>query len=261
MNNVRVIARLDIKQDFLIKGIHLEGWRKIGDPAEFSSHYYNSGADELLYMDVVASLYGRNTLTDLVEHTAREVFIPICVGGGVRSVEDADKLLRCGADKVAVNTAAVKRPELLAELARRFGSQAVVLSIEAKCLHTGGWEAYTDNGREHTGLDVIDWASKAEDMGAGEILLTSVDQDGTNKGPDTELIEAVVSVTSLPIIASGGHASSQHILGSLKSGADAIAVASSVHYNKLTFQEIRSEIRQHGVQLPYRLLPDTELLD
>ena len=208
MPHNRLIARLDIKAPNLIKGIHLEGLRKMGDPNVFARRYYEAGVDELLYMDIVASLYERNSLTDVIRYTAQNIFIPFTVGGGVRSVEDVESLLRAGADKVAMNTAATRRPELISEAARRFGSQCVVLSIEAKRRSTGdGWEAYTDNGREHTGRDVVEWAQQGAALGAGEVLLTSVDREGTRQGMDAELIAAVSDVVSIPVIASGGSAS------------------------------------------------------
>ena len=184
MSNIRLIARLDIKGPNLIKGIHLEGLRVIGDPQEFAVRYYRQGADELLYMDVVASLYGRNNLSDIVQRAVRNVFVPITVGGGIRNLDDVRHILRCGADKVAINTAAVARPELVREVSRRFGAQCTVLSIEAKQQGPGKWEAYTDNGRERTGLDVVEWARRGAELGAGEILLTSVDREGTRKGFD-----------------------------------------------------------------------------
>lgn len=181
MSNLRIIPRLDIKGPNLIKGIHLEGLRVMGDPQEFAIRYYEAGADELVYMDIVASLYGRNNLSDIIRRTADQVFIPITVGGGIRSVDDARHILRSGADKVAINTAAIARPELVTEVARRFGSQAMVLSIEAKQVGPGKWEAYTDNGRERTGLDVIEWVKRGVELGAGEVLLTSVDREGDRK--------------------------------------------------------------------------------
>ncbi len=177
----RLIARLDIKGPNLIKGVHLEGLRVIGDPQLFAQKYYQDGADELIYIDSVASLYGRNNLVDIVKHTAQNIFIPLTVGGGVRSVEDANLLLRSGADKVAINTACMSNPSLINELANRFGSQCVVLSIEAKKTSKGHWEAYTDNGREKTGKDVLSWVLEAVERGVGEVLLTSVDQEGTKK--------------------------------------------------------------------------------
>src|SRR4051794_2997384 len=174
--SVRLIARLDIKGPNLIKGIHLEGLRVIGDPQLHARRYYEQGADELIYMDIVASLYGRNSLHDIVRRAVHDVFVPLTVGGGLRSAEDVRDMLRAGADKVAINTAAVKRPELIRESARKFGSQCMVLSIEAKRVGEERWEAYTDNGRERTGLDVVEWAKRGVELGAGEVLVTSVDQ-------------------------------------------------------------------------------------
>jgi len=207
MRTVRLIARLDVKAPNLIKGIHLEGLRVVGDPNVFAKRYYDQGADELLYIDIVASLYDRNSLLDIVERATREVFVPMTVGGGVRSVEDAGRLLASGADKVSLNTAAIKRPALIAEIARRFGSQAVVLSIEAKRQGAGRWEAFTDNGRERTGLDAVEWAKRGAELGAGELLVTSVDQEGTRKGFDVPLVRAITDVVNIPVIASGGLAS------------------------------------------------------
>jgi len=238
--NIRLIARLDVKAPNLIKGVHLEGLRKIGDPNEYARRYYEQGADELLYMDVVASLYERNSLVDIVERTTRDVFIPITVGGGVRSVEDARSLLRAGADKVAVNTAAVRRPELIAELARRFGTQCVVLSVEAK-RGVRGWEAYTDNGREHTGLDIVEWARRGTALGAGEILITSVDREGTRRGFDTELVRAVASAVDVPVIASGGMGEVAHLFDVVEAGgAEAVAMADVLHYGRLTVTSLRA---------------------
>lgn len=253
MRNLRLIARLDIKAPNLIKGVQLEGLRVMGDPNEFARRYYEAGADELIYMDIVASLYDRNSLAEIVERTSSEVFIPITVGGGVRSVEDARRLLRAGADKVAVNTAAVRRPELIAEMAKTFGSQCVVLSIEAKRNETGGWEAYVDNGREHTGLDVIEWARRGAALGAGEILLTSVDQEGTRKGFDIKLIGEVCRAVQIPVIASGGMGSFEHLRSAAaEGGADAVAMADVLHYNRLSIPEIRSLAKDSG--LPVRTL-------
>jgi cyclase len=251
MRTVRLIARLDIKAPNLIKGIHLEGLRVIGDPNTFAKRYYDQGADELLYMDIVASLYERNSLTDIVEKATQQVFVPLTVGGGVRSVEDARKLLASGADKVAVNTAAVKRPDLISEIARRFGSQAMVLSIEAKRSGSGKWEAYTDNGREHTGLDVVTWAKRGAELGVGEILLTSVDQEGTRKGFDVALVRAVTNVVSIPVIASGGMGNVDHLMEVIRDGhADAVAMADILHYNRTTLDAIRRQILEFN--LPVR---------
>jgi len=251
MSNPRLIARLDIKMADLIKGIHLEGWRKIGNPWDFAKRYYDEGADELLYMDVVASLYDRNNLTDIVRKTAAEIFIPLCVGGGVRSLEDASNLLRAGADKIALNTAATKRPELIAELAQRFGSQCIVLSLEAKQIGDGKWEAYTDNGREKTGLDAVDWAVRGVELGAGEVLITSVDRDGTFKGFDLELIECISSRVSVPVIACGGLGAPEHMLEAFTdSGADAVAAARAIHTERTSLTALRQFGLHH--QLPMR---------
>lgn len=250
MSNVRLIARLDIKAPNLIKGIHLEGLRVIGDPNEYARRYYEAGADELIYMDIVASLYDRNSLADIVEKTTLDVFIPITVGGGVRSVDDARRLLRAGADKVAINTAAVKRPELISEMARMFGSQCMVLSIEAKRNPGGGWEAYTDNGREHTGLDVVQWAKRGAELGAGEIMLTSVDQEGTRKGFDVALVKAVSQAVNIPVIASGGMGSVEHLSEVVQvGGADAVAMADVLHYNRMDLPSIRNSALSAGLSV------------
>ncbi|MEQ8331855.1 imidazole glycerol phosphate synthase cyclase subunit [Nisaea sp.] len=242
MRPIRLIARLDIKGPNLIKGIHLEGLRVIGDPQAYAQRYYEQGIDEIIYMDSVASLYGRNNLSELLEHTARHVFVPITVGGGVRSVEDARRLLRTGADKVAINTAAISRPELLSEIAEEFGSQAVVLSVEAKRLNSGRWEAYTDNGREHSGRDVVEWVEEAEKMGAGELLLTSIDQEGTRRGFDIELLSAISNLVSIPVIASGGMGSTADLVSAVENGhADAVAMADILHYDRMTVESIRGE--------------------
>lgn len=244
MHNVRLIARLDIKGPNLIKGIHLEGLRVVGDPQVFARRYYEAGADELIYMDTVASLYGRNNLTDIVRHAARHVFVPMTVGGGVRSVEDARVLLRAGADKIAINTAAVHRPELIAEVAREFGTQCMVLSVEAKRTGQGGWEVFTDNGREHTGLDVFDWIRRAVDLGAGEVLLTSVDLEGTQKGFDVDLTRTVSDAVSVPVIASGGMGIPEHLVDAVQNGhADAVAIAHVLHYNKCSLTQLREAAR------------------
>ncbi|MFD0673670.1 imidazole glycerol phosphate synthase subunit HisF [Cohnella sp. GCM10027633] len=242
MANVRLIARLDIKGPNLIKGIHLEGLRVMGDPQEFASKYYAAGIDELIYMDAVASLYERNNLSDIVKHTAQNLFIPLTVGGGIRSIDDVKNLLRSGADKIAINTAAVRNPELIRQVARRFGSQCMVLSIEAKKVADGKWEAYTDNGREHTGLDVVEWAIRGADLGAGEILLTSVDQEGTRKGFDIDLVRRVSQAVPIPVIASGGMGNVDHLVDVIENGkADAVAMADVLHYNRLSVQEIKQQ--------------------
>jgi imidazole glycerol-phosphate synthase subunit HisF len=248
VSNLRIIPRLDIKGKNLIKGVQLEGLRVMGDPQEFAIRYYEAGADELVYMDIVASLYGRNNLSDIIRRAADQVFIPITVGGGIRSVEDARHILRSGADKVAINTAAIARPDLIGEVARHFGSQAMVLSIEAKQVAQGKWEAYTDNGRERTGLDVLQWVRRGIDMGAGEILLTSVDREGTRKGFDIELIRQVSDAATVPVIASGGMGSIEDFLMAAEQGrADGISMADTLHYNRLQLGDIRAAALKAGL--------------
>jgi len=247
-SSVRVIPRLDVKAPNLVKGIHLEGLRVLGKPADFARRYYEEGADELLYIDIVASLYGRNNLIDIVADTTKDVFIPITVGGGIRSVDDIVALLRAGADKVAINTAAVKRPEFLAEAARAFGSQCIVLSIEAKRQPNGKWEAYTDNGRERSGVDAIDWAKRGEELGVGEILLTSVDQEGTQKGYDWELIRLVSSSVTLPVIASGGAGSLEDFPRAVREcRADAVSAAHLFHYKKHSISDAKKALAGAGL--------------
>lgn len=248
---IRLIARLDVKDVNLVKGIQLEGLRKLGDPNTFAKAYYENGIDELLYIDIVASLYNRNNLSDIVRRTVDDVFIPVCVGGGLRSVEDVRHILSMGADKVAINTAAIKRPALITEVAEAFGSQCMVLSIQAKKSRTqeGKWEAYYDNGRQHSGLDVIEWAKKGVALGAGEILLTSVDCEGLQRGMDLELIEAVSAVVNVPVIFGGGVGCADDIVDAARAGADAVACAAILHYQKATIPELKEEIRAGGVEV------------
>lgn len=250
MANVRLIARLDIKGPNLIKGVHLEGLRVIGDPQEYARRYYELGVDELLYMDIVASLYGRSKLTEIVRRAAHDVFVPMTVGGGVRGVDDVHDLLRAGADKVAINTAAVRRPGLITEVARRFGSQCMVLSIEAKQQAPGRWEVFTDCGRERSGVDVVEWARRGVSLGAGEILVTSIDREGTRKGFDVELIRAVAQAVPIPVIASGGMGSLDHLIDIVKQGhADAVAMADVLHYDRIGLREIRQSAAQAGIRV------------
>lgn len=250
MRSARLIARLDIKGPNLIKGIHLEGLRVIGDPQDYARKYYEQGADELLYMDVVASLYGRNSLHEIVSRAAHDVFVPLTVGGGLRSVDDVREILRAGADKVGINTAATKRPELISEVARKFGSQCMVLSIEAKRISPGHWEAYTDNGRERTGMDVVDWARKGVALGAGEVLVTSIDQEGTREGFDVDLVRAISDAVAVPVIASGGMGKQLDLVRVVEQGhADGVAIADALHYGRMTLPEIRRDARAAGLLL------------
>lgn len=248
MARIRLIARLDIKAPNLIKGVQFEGLRKLGDPNKFAKRYYDAGIDEIIYMDIVASLYQRNSLLDIVSRTCRDIFVPLTVGGGIRSLDDAKAVLRAGADKVAVNTAAIANPSLITDIARRFGSQCMVVSIEAKCRPGGGWEAFTDNGREHTGRDAVVWAKEAESRGCGEILLTSVDREGTRKGFDVELLREVAGSVAVPVIASGGLGTVGHLVDAVRDGkADAVAVADALHYQRLTVATMRQALRDGGI--------------
>jgi cyclase len=237
---LRLIARLDIKGSNVVKSVQMEGLRVVGKPEEMAKHYAESGADEILYMDTVASLYGRNQLEALLEKTCEEIFVPITVGGGIGSVQDARRLFNAGADKIAINTAALKRPALINEMAEHFGSQAVVVSIEAKRAGNG-WEAYMDNGRQRSGRDAITWGEDAVKRGAGEILLTSVDRDGTRRGFDIDLYATVAPSLPVPVTASGGCGSLEHLKAVLRAGADAVAVGSALHYGKVNFEEMRLE--------------------
>lgn len=232
--NVRIIPRLDIKGPNLVKGIHLEGLRVLGKPEQFAKLYYEQGAHELLYMDVVASLYQRNSLLEIVSRTSRELFIPLTVGGGLRTLEDIRAALMAGADKVALNTAAIRRPDFVREAAERFGSSTIVVSIEAISRPNGTYEAYTDNGRERTGVDAIEWAQRAADMGAGEIMITSIDREGTGKGFDLELTRKISDSVPIPVIACGGAGSIQHLQEVVSAGkADAVGLASVLHYEAI----------------------------
>jgi imidazole glycerol-phosphate synthase subunit HisF len=248
---VRLIARLDIKGPKLIKGINLEGVRVVGDPHEFAKAYFHQGIDEILYMDSVATLYGRNSLVDLVRETTEDVFVPMTVGGGLRSLADVDEMMRAGADKVAINTAAVHRPELLTEISRRYGAQAMVLSVEAKRRPSGkGWEVYVDLGREKTDMDVIDWVQQAVALGAGEILLTSVDREGMRGGYDVELVRAVCNVVDVPVIASGGMGQLEHASDVIEQGgADAVAMAHVLHYKQIPLVDMRNFLLGRGIEV------------
>lgn len=234
MKTKRIVARLDVKNEALVKGVHLEGLRVLGKPELFAKHYYEEGVDELLYMDVVASLYGRNNLLELVRNTARNIFVPLTVGGGVRNSDDVRALLRSGADKVAINTAAVKSPELVRELSDSFGSSTIVVAIETIKDSSGNYKAYIDNGREHTGLDAIEWAQQVESLGAGEIILTSVDNEGTGKGMDLNLISKICCAVSIPVVAHGGVGDVSDIIAAFKqTDVDAVCAASIFHYDAI----------------------------
>lgn len=247
----RIIGRLDIKKNRLIKGIHLEGLRDVGDPLSRALNYYNQGIDELLLVDAVASLYQRNNLSTFVEKICENIFVPITVGGGIRSVSDAQRLFDAGADKVAVNTAALSRPKLLKELSEQFGVQAVVLSIQAKNISNNPtkWTAMTDNGRENSGKDVLEWIEEAVQFGVGEILLTSIDYEGTQEGFDIPLITGVRDVCSCPILASGGFSNSQDAADIYATEAQAACIASSLHYDQYTVKKIKDELKAKNIKI------------
>lgn len=250
MMPVRIIARLDIKENQLIKGIHLEGWHFLGNPTEFSGKYYNDGVDELIYMDTVASLYERNNLLDIITKVAQNIFIPLTVGGGIRSLNDIKQILRSGADKVAINTYATKSPEFITQAAKAFGSQCIVGSIEAKRKTKSEWEAYIDNGRERTGLDVIKWAKKMVKLGAGELLITSVDKEGTATGYDIELMKQIAPQVNVPVIACGGAGNPEDVLRVIKDGnADAVSAAHIFHYQKYSIQDIKNFLKNHNIDV------------
>lgn len=229
-HTIRIIPRLDIKGANLVKGIHLEGLRVLGKPEYYAKHYYEQGADELMYQDVVASLYGRNSLLDIVSRTAREISIPLTVGGGIRTLNDIRDLLRAGADKVAINTAAVAKPDFIRQASLAFGSSTIVIAIEAIRENGGGYLVYTDNGREYTGIDAIAWAEKVAELGAGEIIVTSVDREGTGLGYDAELIRQIATRVSIPVVAHGGAGKADDVADAVVAGADAVCLSSILHY-------------------------------
>ena len=250
MQNTRVIARLDIKGPNLIKGIHLEGLRVLGEPHDFAKKYYTEGIDEILYIDIVASLYGRSKLTDIVKNAVKDVFVPLTVGGGIRNIEDVRDLLRAGADKVAISTAAVENPDLIRDVSRVFGSQCMVLSIEAKKQSESSWEVYTNSGREKTNIDAVEWAKKGESLGAGEILLTSIDAEGTRKGFDIDLIKAVTDVVNIPVIASGGMGKPEDLIDAVNlGGVKAVAMADILHYQRHSISTIKNTMLENKISV------------
>ena len=247
---LRVISRLDVKGSNVIKGVHLEGLRIVGKPDVLAKKYYSDGADEIIFMDSVASLYNRNHILPVLSEAARQIFVPLTVGGGIRSIDDIVAALRSGADKVAINTAATMRPEFIREAARTLGSQCIVISIEAKKRGPGKWEALIDNGRQKTGLDVLDWASKVEYLGAGEILLTSVDMEGTRKGFDLELLKEVRKRVDIPVIASGGAGKPEDIIRAVKDcELDAVACASLFHFDICPVAKLKLSLREQGISV------------
>ena len=247
---VRVIPCLDVDAGRVVKGVNFQNLRDAGDPVELAARYDVEGADELVFLDITASSGGRETTYEVVRRTAEQVFIPLTVGGGVRTTQDVDRLLRAGADKVSLNTAAVARPELLAEAAQRFGSQCVVLSVDARRAVAGdlpsGFEVTTHGGRRGTGIDAVAWAARAVDLGVGEILLNSMDADGTKAGFDTEMIRAVRAAVTVPVIASGGAGELAHFAPAVDAGADAVLAASVFHFGQLQIADVKAALRAAG---------------
>ena len=248
MRTVRIIPCLDVDGGRVVKGINFVGLRDAGDPVELAARYDAEGADELVFLDITASSDGRETTVEMAARVAEEVFIPFTIGGGIRTVADARRLLRAGADKVSINTSAVERPELISELAEEFGAQCVVVAIDARRRADGGAEVYTHGGRRPTGLDVVEWAQRVESLGAGEILLTSMDRDGTRSGFDCELTAAVTGAVNVPVIASGGVGTLQHLVeGVLEGGADAVLAASIFHFGEHTIAEAKAAMAAAGI--------------
>lgn len=252
---VRVIPCLDVKNGRVVKGVNFEGLKDAGDPVELAARYDAEGADELTFLDVSASQDGRGTMLEVVRRTADQVFIPLTVGGGVRSAEDVDQLLRAGADKASVNTSAIARPELLQELSQRFGAQCVVLSVDARRVPEGGkpqpsgFEVTTHGGTRSAGIDAVEWAQKGEALGVGEILLNSMDGDGTKRGFDLELIEKVRHAVSIPVIASGGAGKPEDFPPAIASGADAVLAASIFHFGEVTISEVKKQVVAAGYEV------------
>ncbi len=247
MRAVRVVPCLDVDGGRVVKGVGFVGLRDAGDPVELARRYDEEGADELVFLDITASSDGRDTMLDVVRRTAEEVFIPLTVGGGVRTVEDARALLRAGADKVAVNSAAIARPVLVAEIAATFGSQCVVVALDARRRPGGGFEVYTHGGRRATGLDALTWAVLAERLGAGELLVTSMDRDGTEDGYDLELVGEMSAALGVPLVASGGVGSLDHLVAGAGAGADAVLAASIFHYGRHSVGEAKRYLADHAV--------------
>ena len=244
MAKLRIVARLDVKNNYVIKGIQLEGLRKVGDPIDLALKYFKQGADEIVFMDAVASLYERNNLFHIIEEACKNIFVPITIGGGIRTLSDIELALKSGADKIALNTAAIRNPNIITEAAKIYGSQCIVGSVEAK-KKNNGWEAYVDNGREETGLDAVEWCKKLQDMGAGEIMVTSIDRDGTKSGYDNELVSKINSNVQIPVMASGGAGRIDHIhqiINSCNKDLSAVAIASILHYGLSNIGEIKASL-------------------
>lgn len=275
MKNIRLIARLDIKSENLVKGIHLEGLRIIGDPSEYAKKYYEDGADEIYYEDTVASLYGRNNLKEVVKKTAKNVSIPLLVGGGLRSIDDIKEILRAGADKVSINSQAIKDKSFITKAVKYFGSSTIVLNVTYKSWpdrsfinnkyktvshglnkETSEWkkffQVYVENGREQTGLDAFDWIIEAEKLGIGEVILTSIDQDGTKKGFDLNFTKKICSILSIPVIVTGGCGSIDDVQGLIeKTDCDAVGIASSLHYDIFSISQLKHNLNKKNIKITF----------
>ena len=245
----RVIARLDVKPPNLVKGIHLEGVRKLGKPETFAERYYAQGIDEIIYQDVVASLYGRSSIAALVEETAKQVFVPITVGGGIRSIDDIQTMLRSGADKISINTMAIRQPRLIYEAARLFGVQCITVALEVASKGNHHWEPLIDSGREHTNLDAQDWAREVVDLGAGELLVTSIAAEGTRKGFDFSFGDRLLGQFNVPILIHGGAGSAADIVEAAQRGYSGAVIASALHYELTTIEEIKNKLVQANIEV------------
>ena len=244
----RIIPCLDVRDGRVVKGVNFVNIRDAGDPVELARYYSDQGADEIVFLDITATSDARDTVADVVERTAAQVFVPLTVGGGIRTLEDFRRLLRAGADKISVNSAAVARPELIAEAAERFGSQCVVLAVDGRARGDGSWEVVVAGGRKPTGIDLIEWVKRGEALGAGEILLTSMDADGTKAGFDLAMTKAVTDAVSIPVIASGGCGSLAHLAEVFeKTGCDAALAASLFHFGELTVPQVKDYLREQGI--------------
>ncbi|MCM8761946.1 MAG: imidazole glycerol phosphate synthase subunit HisF [Candidatus Omnitrophica bacterium] len=250
MAAIRIIPCLDVKDGKVVKGVHFENLREAGDPVEHASFYSKENADEIVFLDISATIEGRKTMVDVVKRVSEVVFIPMTVGGGIKSVENIEELLKAGADKISINTSAVRNPELIKEGAKRFGSQCIIVAIDAKRIGKSRWEVYIESGKTPTGLDAVEWAKKVWDLGAGEILLTSIDMDGTQKGYDVELTKAVAESISIPVIASGGAGTLEHMSDVIINGkASAVLLASLLHFRKYTISQIKEFLKSKGIEV------------
>lgn len=250
MKNIRIIPRLDIKGPNVVKPVHTEALRIVGNPKQLAEKYYADGADELVYLDIVASLYQRNLDFELLRSVTENIFIPVTVGGGIRTIHDINNALRAGADKVAINTHAVHHPEFISEAAKEFGAQCIVLSIEAKKRPNGRWEAFTDGGREPSGVDVVEWAKRGVELGAGEILITSIDQDGTKRGYDLPLIKEITPFAPIPVIVHGGAGDLESFATVIKEArVDAVSASSVFHYNDVSIRDVKQSLHTASIRV------------